>query len=106
MLKMDFENVYENFETTDEIEEVKDMNDLMSEFGVEAEDVKEMSDFLSESENAKDAPRSLVSFGESVEHRAARSELERDIANGREIAAENSLKRLAKIEAEEAAKNK
>lgn len=105
---MDFENVYENFETTDKIEEVKDMNDLMSEFGVEAEDVKEMSDFLSEfeNENEKDAHRSLVSFGESVEHRAARSELERDIAAGREIAAENSLKRLAKIEAEEAAKNK
>ena len=106
MLKMDFENVYENFETTDEFEEVKEMNDLMSEFGIEAEEVKEMSDFLSEQEKERDDHRSLVSFGESVEHRAARSELERDIAAGREIAAENSLKRLAKIEAEEAAKNK
>jgi len=96
--------IFENLETTNEIEEVKDMNDLISEFGVEAEDMKKMNDFLSESENAKDAPRSSISFGESVEHRAARHELESDIAAGREIAAENSLKRLAKIEAEEAAK--
>lgn len=90
---MDFENVYEKFETTNEIEELNEKNEIPPKFENEAE-------------NEKDFPPLLGSFGETVEHRTAKSELERDIKAGREIAAENSLKRLEKIEAEEAAKKK
>ena len=88
---MDFENAYENYEMTNEIEEPQEANEFPPTFEGEAE-------------NEDDFPPSPVTLGESVEHRAARSELERDLKEGREIAAENSLKRLKKIEAEEAAK--
>lgn len=81
---MDFEMNYEEMENTQE--NMEKMNEI------------------AEFDETKDFPPKIVTKGETVEHRAARSELERDIAAGREIAAENSLRRLAKIEAEEAAK--
>ena len=67
------------------------------------EDIEEINENHKPVET-EDFPPKIVTKGESVEHRAARHELERDIAAGREIAAENSRNRLAKIEAEEAAK--
>ncbi len=79
---MDFEMNYENMENIEETEPI-------------IEDVKEADDF---------PPKFSAVKGETVEHRAARHELESDIARGLEIAAENSLARLEKIEAEEAKK--
>ncbi len=83
---MDFEMNYEELE---EMEQAENINEV---------------DENTEPKEADDFPPKIVTKGESVEHRAARSELERDIAAGREIAAENSLRRLAEIEAREAAK--
>lgn len=45
-----------------------------------------------------------LALGESVEHYCARHQLARDIQNGRRIASEYSLKKLADIEAKEAGK--
>lgn len=82
---MDFEMNYEDMENAQE--NVTELNEVTP------------------PEKADDFPPKITTIkGESVEHRAARHELERDIAAGREIAAENSLERLAKIEAEEALK--
>lgn len=62
-------------------------------------------------EKASDAPPKVereengeLTLGESVEHYCARHQLASDIKNGRRIAAENSLKKLANIEAKEASK--
>lgn len=62
-------------------------------------------------ERAGDAPPKVeredegeLTLGESVEHYCARHQLARDIKNGRRIAAEKSLEKLANIEAKEASK--
>ncbi len=62
-------------------------------------------------EKAGDAPPKVereadgaLTLGESVEHYCARHQLASDIKNGHRIAAENSLKKLAKIEAKEGSK--
>lgn len=62
-------------------------------------------------ERAGDAPPKVeredegeLTLGESVEHYCARHQLASDIKNGRRIAAENSAKKLANIEAKEASK--
>ncbi len=88
---MDFENANENFQVINEIEEQIETNDFPPKFEDDAE-------------NNEEFPPSFGTLGESVEHSAARHELETNIANGHEIAAENSLKKLAKIEAKEAIK--
>lgn len=89
---MNFENAYENNELINEVEELEEKNDFPPELD-------------GADEKTEDYPPSFGNLGETVEHRAARHELETDIKEGREIAAQNSLKRLEKIEAEEA-KNK
>lgn len=60
-------------------------------------------------EQAGDAPPKAerkedgeITLGESVEHYCARHQLASDVKNGHRIAAENDLKKLAKIEAREA----
>ncbi len=104
---MSMEMNYEEMEEIKEAEEAREAEEAKE--AEEAEKAKEEKEAkeTEEAEKAKkadDFPPKIVTKGETVEHRAARSELERDIAAGREIAAENSLRRLAEIEAREAAK--
>ena len=80
---MNFENIYENDEITTEMPETAE---------------------IAEPVEADEFPPKMATKAESVEHRAARHELESDISRGLEIAAENSLARLRKIEAQEAKK--
>ena len=83
--------------------------DEMPDIPEESFEIPELEEFCDElkAENQEEEyeyPPYFGKLGESVEHRAKRHELESNLRNGYEIAAENSYKELIEIEKKEAAR--
>lgn len=106
----------ENLHTSQETQPVEQAMPMEQPPALERRDAAERTGdmppaFGRREEQAGDAPPKVERdeggesvLGESVEHRSARHQLERDIKNGNSIAAKHTAEKLSKIEAREALK--